>query len=1081
MSLNRDQNIAPDTSLLPDIPFKKRKDSTLHEISSHYYDDDGDKKHKKNRSAKSTFLHFDEHVAQADSLDKGICGSFAALSGCGDDDDDDDDNDDDDDTVYKNPYLNHVRSNVTAQEGEGSHNFMSSLLAKGSNHMSLSDVNNTGQNLRAQDGLFSSYKYFNLPDELCGVTSDVDNYPYDFSLTRNKSSSERSEAGDTSKIMWPACGERSDGFVSSLMLKPSSRSCASILNEDSAALADLSSASSKLHKLNDDLMRKKVDHENSGISGDRTSSMQINPDPIPSSSSESCADLRTLKYDLRSENVFSSLSPVGTRGNGQFPASVSYNSTSVTPFRTQLASSLKLCENELTPSSESGIKPKPASNQTSDLSSSLTLNEHYCHPGSEFSTHSKLSRNQPDALPLSLKTRSSQPVLTSACVAHASSSSSVKLPESDYSSYKCGVDFNVGELKSGSPTTVKFIECAISPVFGWKSRTENETVHFSVSEHSSSSESFRNVDRSGIADSSLKTEVKCTESDSVDVLTKNKLWKFKNELPHIIQKTPCFEIGTAREVDTISKQGPSSSYEGSQSNLDKKVGEDIPVVGQQCQGRETTIKEEHYAVGNTELPCGANSCIPEVSGILPVKSKGVLNAAALRCDAIQDVNADGRKCEEDGAVCVDVTQSVNGDGEQNRGGNSDHEETIFVSDDSDDDTITIYDNDGFEEPDDDIEIVKCLSKSRVGKMDISVEQKALDSANSQARYKNRDHKDQNMLAHPVEVNNVFNFSQSLTKPNLSSSSNDAGNSMNKQRGDERLFWWKSLLDSHGESSDSATNASGFPAAKSLCLDVYSPPPAHTPQLRDVCELSRSTVTQPATPYSVSPVRSIVELAERQMFSQYSGSNFQYLGRPPLDLVYPSSSNLSFPLSSESTSFQGIKKHGCDTNLIPAPNECEAGVRNPPVPNSSSSNFADASAESILNIVPNSLEMSVEPGNQEERFVPPKGMSQLMPALDTPLETPGTSHNVQEGKEVAKKEQNTVEDNTVAAQRRSTPGWECAICLETISNKRGISATVCGHVYCTPCITKVMCKCKKKKECPTCRRTLDSTQVFPLFM
>jgi hypothetical protein len=123
-------------------------------------------------------------------------------------------------------------------------------------------------------------------------------------------------------------------------------------------------------------------------------------------------------------------------------------------------------------------------------------------------------------------------------------------------------------------------------------------------------------------------------------------------------------------------------------------------------------------------------------------------------------------------------------------------------------------------------------------------------------------------------------------------------------------------------------------------------------------------------------------------------------------------------------------------------------------------------------------MSVEPGDQEERSVPLTGASQLMSALGTPLEMPGASCNVQEGKEFVKKQQNTVEDKTETGQRSSRLEWECAICLETVSSKRGISATMCGHVYCTPCIAEVVCK---KKECPTCRRTLDSTQVHPLFI
>jgi hypothetical protein len=279
------------------------------------------------------------------------------------------------------------------------------------------------------------------------------------------------------------------------------------------------------------------------------------------------------------------------------------------------------------------------------------------------------------------------------------------------------------------------------------------------------------------------------------------------------------------------------------------------------------------------------------------------------------------------------------------------------------------------------------------------------------------------------------------------------------------------------------NAPRFQPAK-LCLDLRQPAPAHAPQVLQcgADDLSRSTVISgTAFPSSLSPVRSIGELTRKKMFSQSGGSNFTYTGMP-LDLVspleYPSSLNLPFPTSSESTSSPWAKKHGCDTNLLPTRSECETSVRNPPVPDSANADLAASSPESVLNIVPNSLEMSLEPGDQEEHSVPLTGVSQLLQALDTALEMEGASYNVLEGKEVVKKQQNTVEDKTETAQRSSRLEWECAICLETVSSKRGISATMCGHVYCTPCIMEVVCK---KKECPTCRRTLDTTQVHPLFI
>jgi hypothetical protein len=336
-----------------------------------------------------------------------------------------------------------------------------------------------------------------------------------------------------------------------------------------------------------------------------------------------------------------------------------------------------------------------------------------------------------------------------------------------------------------------------------------------------------------------------------------------------------------------------------------------------------------------------------------------------------------------------------------------------------------------------------------------------------------------MLAHPFEVGSLLNFSKSVEKPNLSSSSNGASNFRDKLRGDKQLFWQKSLPEACGGSSDSSMNASRFQPSR-LSLDLRHPAPAHVPQALQcgAYDLSRSTVISGMiSPPPLMPVHGTGELTREKKFSQFGGSNFPYTGTA-LDFVSPlrpSLLNLPFPTSSEGTSSPWAKKHSCDTNLVPPHSECETSIRNPPVSNSASADLAASSPESVLNVVPISLEMSVKPSDEEE---PLTGASQLMPAVDTSLEMPGASYNVLEGKEVVKKQQNTGEGKTERAQRSSRLEWECAICLETVSSKRGISATMCGHVYCTPCIIEVVCK---KKECPTCRRTLDVTQVHPLFI
>lgn len=78
----------------------------------------------------------------------------------------------------------------------------------------------------------------------------------------------------------------------------------------------------------------------------------------------------------------------------------------------------------------------------------------------------------------------------------------------------------------------------------------------------------------------------------------------------------------------------------------------------------------------------------------------------------------------------------------------------------------------------------------------------------------------------------------------------------------------------------------------------------------------------------------------------------------------------------------------------------------------------------------------------------------------------------------KKKRDDSSPQSTSSHNKSRSELECAVCLESMNSKRGTSATTCGHVYCTPCIEEVI---KKKGECPTCRKALDSTQVHKLFL
>lgn len=53
--------------------------------------------------------------------------------------------------------------------------------------------------------------------------------------------------------------------------------------------------------------------------------------------------------------------------------------------------------------------------------------------------------------------------------------------------------------------------------------------------------------------------------------------------------------------------------------------------------------------------------------------------------------------------------------------------------------------------------------------------------------------------------------------------------------------------------------------------------------------------------------------------------------------------------------------------------------------------------------------------------------------------------------------------------------ECAICLDEVKN---LTSTVCGHVFCSSCITKTI---QTRKRCPTCNTELNMDKIHPLYL
>lgn len=55
--------------------------------------------------------------------------------------------------------------------------------------------------------------------------------------------------------------------------------------------------------------------------------------------------------------------------------------------------------------------------------------------------------------------------------------------------------------------------------------------------------------------------------------------------------------------------------------------------------------------------------------------------------------------------------------------------------------------------------------------------------------------------------------------------------------------------------------------------------------------------------------------------------------------------------------------------------------------------------------------------------------------------------------------------------------ECPICMEPFDTKQ-LSATVCGHIFCTPCLKSAL---QSKKVCPMCRKHVNMKKVHPLYL
>ncbi|RDX65731.1 E3 ubiquitin-protein ligase RMA1H1, partial [Mucuna pruriens] len=75
------------------------------------------------------------------------------------------------------------------------------------------------------------------------------------------------------------------------------------------------------------------------------------------------------------------------------------------------------------------------------------------------------------------------------------------------------------------------------------------------------------------------------------------------------------------------------------------------------------------------------------------------------------------------------------------------------------------------------------------------------------------------------------------------------------------------------------------------------------------------------------------------------------------------------------------------------------------------------------------------------------------------------------------------DDTADSGRNASTGFDCNICLECVQDP---VVTLCGHLYCWPCIYKWLnfhsasSEEKEKQQCPVCKSEISQSSLVPLY-
>ncbi|WVY99508.1 hypothetical protein V8G54_025578 [Vigna mungo] len=76
-----------------------------------------------------------------------------------------------------------------------------------------------------------------------------------------------------------------------------------------------------------------------------------------------------------------------------------------------------------------------------------------------------------------------------------------------------------------------------------------------------------------------------------------------------------------------------------------------------------------------------------------------------------------------------------------------------------------------------------------------------------------------------------------------------------------------------------------------------------------------------------------------------------------------------------------------------------------------------------------------------------------------------------------------EDDIADSEKKASSGFDCNICLECVQDP---VVTLCGHLYCWPCIYKWLnfqstsSENEEKQQCPVCKSEISQSSLVPLY-